>query len=80
MPYGPFERETLLDLTVNVIPIGILVFFLLLMLIADPWGRDPFAVAVSVGLMLIPIVSLGILTYVAGRVVQRDERRASDAS
>lgn len=80
MSYGPFERETLLDLTVNVIPIGILLFFAVLMLIANQWGWDPFALALSVGLMLVPVLCLGLLTYVAGQVIQRDENRQSDTS
>lgn len=70
-----FTRDTLLDLTVNVVPLGIILFFIVLFLVVTPWGWDPFPVLVSHGLLVIPFVSLALLTYVAGRVIQRDEAR-----
>jgi hypothetical protein len=67
------EKDTLLDLVVNVIPIGILAFFSLLFLMVNPWGWDPFPVLMTHFLTLFPLVVLVVVTWVAGRVVQRDE-------
>lgn len=69
------ETDTLLDLLVNVVPIVILLLFSLLFAIVNPWGWDPFPVLASHFLTLFPLVLLAALTYVAGRVVQRDEAR-----
>lgn len=79
MTYGPFEEETVLDLTVNMIPLGMLVFFLALILALNPWGFDPFQLTIATVLHLVPIVSLALLTYLSGRVIQRDEQAAEAA-
>lgn len=79
MPYGPFEEETLLDLTVNMIPLGMLVFFLALILTINPWGTDAFQLTIATVLHLVPIVALALLTYIAGLIVQRDEKAAETA-
>jgi hypothetical protein len=74
-----FDRETLLDLTVNIIPLGIILFFVLVFLFVNPWGFDPFVAAISIGLLVVPFVLLALLTYVSGRAVARDEKSASAA-
>lgn len=70
---GSLERETVLDITVNVVPLGILLFFTVLHVVVRPWGSDPFPLAVTAFLTLFPLLLLAILTYVSGLVVQRDE-------
>lgn len=47
-----------------------------MIVVITPWGRDPFQLTVAVVLHVVPIVSLALLTYVAGRIVQRDEQAA----
>jgi len=73
-----FDRETLLDLTVNVIPLGIILFFVALFLVIRPWERNLFVTAVSMGLLVVPFVALALLTYLSGRVIASAEQ--TDAS
>jgi hypothetical protein len=69
-----FDRETLLDLTVNIIPLGIILFFVVLFLVFRPFGTDPVATVISMGLLVIPFAALAILTYFAGKVITEAER------
>lgn len=68
-----FDRETTLDLLVNVIPLLIILFFMILFTVLQQWPFDAFLFTVSQGLLLVPLVLLALLTYVAGRVISRDE-------
>ena len=68
-----FDRETILDLAVNVIPLGIIVFFVVLFLAIRPWQGNLFVQAISMGLLVVPFVALALLTYVSGKVIARDE-------
>ena len=69
-----FDRETLLDLTVNVIPLGIILFFIVLFIAFRPFGVDLVATVISMGLLVIPFAALAILTYFAGKVITEAER------
>ena len=61
-----FDKDTMLDLTVNLVPLGILAFFIVGYLVVNPWGyENPLVAVISHGLMLFTFVSLAILTYVA---------------
>jgi len=73
MAFLNLTHDTWLDLTVNVIPIGILLVLDVLFWVVNPWGWDPFYVAITHFLTLFPLVLLAGLTYVAGRVVQHAE-------
>ena len=68
-----FDRETLLDLTVNVIPLGILLFFFLAFVIVQPWGFDLLMSGLQLGIIAVTGVSLVILTYFAGKAVSTAE-------
>lgn len=74
-----FDRETLLDLTVNFIPLGIILFFLVLFPLynyfVNPFGTDIVATTLMIGLHVVPFVALAILTYFAGKVITEAERR-----
>jgi hypothetical protein len=78
MSFLKITRETWTDLTVNLIPIGILLFLDGLFWVVNPWGWDPFVIAVAHFLTVFPMLCLGLLTYVSGRVIQRDEGRAGE--
>jgi len=67
------HRETLLDVSVNVIPMVIILFFTAYLLLTSPWASDPFVMAVAIGLHAIPFVLLGLLTWVSARVIQDAE-------
>ena len=68
-----FDRETSLDLVVNLVPLVIIAFFMVFFAVLQQWPFDPFLFVVSQGLLLVPLVLLGLLTYVAGRVISRDQ-------
>lgn len=69
-----FDRETLLDLTVNFIPLGIILFFIVLFAVFDPFDQDLVATVISQGLLVIPFAALAVLTYFAGKVITEAER------
>lgn len=70
-----FDRDTLLDLTVNFIPLGILGVFIALYIVFDPWGWDPLFSTLQFGLITITFVALAVLTYLSGKAIEGDERR-----
>lgn len=72
------DQETLLDLTVNIIPLIILVFFMIYFLIVDPWSSSLWLKVLGYGLLVIPLVLLALLSYIAGRLVARDEHRLEE--
>lgn len=74
------SHETLLDLTVNAIPIGILFFMDVLFIVYNPWGWDPWFVFWAHFLTLFPLVNLLLLSYVSGLFVQRDEQHEPERS
>lgn len=67
-------EETWLDLTVNFIPIGILAVLDVMFWVYNPWGWELWFVFWAHVLTFVPLVLLTLLTYVSGRVIQRDER------
>jgi len=74
MNSGVFDKDTLLDLTVNVVPLGILAFFIVGYLVVNPFaGTDLLVSVISHALMLFTFISLAILTYVAAVKIEGDE-------
>lgn len=72
-----FDRDTILDLTVNFIPLFIIAFFVVAFAVFPAFGVEPLlATAVQYGLLLVPFVFLAILTYISGKAVAADEKRA----
>jgi hypothetical protein len=71
-----FDRETLLDLTVNIIPLFIIGFFVVAFAVFPAFGVEPLASAVQFGLLAVPFVFLAILTYFSGKAIAGDEKRA----
>lgn len=67
------DRETFLDIVVNIIPMGILLFFVGLFLVYMPWEENLFLTVVSHFLTIFPLIMLALLTYVSARVISRDE-------
>lgn len=73
MGLTPFDRETLLDLTVNVIPLGIIGFFILTFLVVNPFGWDPVISTIQFAIVTTMFVFLAILTYFAGKAISDAE-------
>ncbi|WP_415378760.1 DUF6684 family protein [Halosimplex sp. TS25] len=80
MSFLKLTDETWLDLTVNFIPIGILAFLDVMFWVYNPWGWDLWFVFWAHVLTFVPLVLLTLLTYVSGRVIQRDEQRAESVA
>ena len=68
-----FERETLLDLTVNVIPMGIILFFVVGFGLVPSFGVDPVLTTLQYSVLVLPLLGLGVLTYYAGKAIERSE-------
>ncbi|RDI69681.1 DUF6684 family protein [Halopelagius longus] len=67
------DRETLLDIVVNIVPMGILLFFVVLFLLYMPWEENLFLTVVSHFLTIFPLLMLVLVTYVSARVISRDQ-------
>ena len=68
-----FEKETLLDLTVNVIPLGIILFFIGAFAVVPAFGVDPVFSGLQFALMITMFLLLAVLTYYAGKAVEGAE-------
>ena len=68
-----FDRETLLDLTVNAIPLGMLLFFVVLFAVVTA-GSDRIAWVVSQVLLVVPFVVLAGTTYLTGRIIAESQK------
>lgn len=78
-----FDRETMLDLTVNIIPLFIILFFIVGFAVFAPFGFEPAGLGTIMQyvLLLFPFVALAVLTYLSAKVIVRDERaQESDAT
>lgn len=70
-----FDRETLLDLTVNAIPLGMLLFFTVLFLVFRPFqGGAPAILVLQLSIVLLTFAGLLVLTYYAGKAVSLAEK------
>jgi len=68
-----FEKDTLLDLTVNVIPLGIILFFIAAFAVVNPFGFDAVFSGMQFALMISMFLLLGVLTYYAGKAIEGAE-------
>lgn len=60
-----WDRETWLDITVNAVPVAIMLVFIALFLVVTPWGLDGSLASLSqFGLVSVMIVLLVYLTYI----------------
>ena len=72
-----FDRETILDLVVNFIPLGIILFFIGAFAVFAPWGFEPMASGLMFAIMGVMFVALALLTYLSARAIAGDEKRAT---
>ena len=68
-----FDRDTMLDLSVNVIPLGILLCFVVLFAVFSPFPSDPVVLVVQMSIMILTGMALVILTYYSGKAITEDE-------
>lgn len=64
-----FDHETLLDLSVNVIPLGIIAFFFVLYAVVVPFPNDALIITVQMSILLLTGIGLAILTYFSGKAI-----------
>lgn len=74
-----FDRETLLDLTVNVIPFGILVIFFAAYLLFNPFEGGSVITAIQLAIVGVSGLGLMILTYYSGAAVSKAEKETEAA-
>lgn len=68
-----FDRETLLDLVVNAIPLAMMAFFVILFAVFNPFGADLANQALQFSIVIITFGALFILTYYSGRAISNAE-------
>jgi hypothetical protein len=75
-----FDKDTLLDLTVNIVPLAILAFFLVAFVVMNPWGAGfGFERVLQFAIVGLTFVALAILTYVAAVRIEGEEAEEADA-
>jgi len=73
-----WTRDTLLDVTVNVVPLVVLALFTVLFLVANPWGFSPPVIpAFMLAVLAAAFGSLVVVTYAGARAIARAEQRRS---
>jgi len=73
-----FDRDTMLDLSVNVIPIGILLCFIVLFAVVAPFPADSAVLIVQMSVIVITGVALAILTYYSGKAIESGEEEMDE--
>lgn len=73
-----FTRETLGDVLVNLVPLGVLAGFVAMFLLASPYAKDPVYTTVQLSLVVIPAAVLLVLTYYALKAVNAAERELGE--
>ena len=69
-----FDRDTMLDLVVNIIPLFIIFFFIVAFLLFNPFGVEALPSGIQFGLLVAPFVLLAILTYISGKAIAGAEK------
>lgn len=69
------RRETAIDVFINVVPIILLAYFLVLTLTNVAWRGVSRTVVVAHFLTVFPILVLAIATYVVARAIESDIQR-----
>lgn len=73
-----WDRDTILDITVNVIPLGILAFFTVAFLVVDQFGWDSLYTPLQLALVVLPFLALVVLTYFSARAIETDAEERDD--
>lgn len=74
MSSSVFDKDTLLDLTVNIVPLAILAFFFVVFVALNPWGSGvSLERAIQFVLVGWVFVALAVLTYVAAKRIEASD-------
>ena len=74
-----FDRETLLDLSVNFIPLIILALFVVVFIVSTPFGVDSTISTIQLGIIGSMALGLAVLTYYSGKAVATAEAETEAA-
>jgi len=74
-----FTKDTMLDLVVNVIPLGILAFFIGLFVVWGPFSWDPLYSTLMLGIVGGSFVLLTLLTYFSAIAIEGDAIASGEA-
>jgi hypothetical protein len=69
-----FDRDTMLDLVVNIIPLFIIFFFIVAFVVFNPFGVETLPTGIQFGLLIAPFILLAILTYISGKAIAGAEK------
>ena len=75
MNSGTFDRETLLDLVVNAIPLVMMAFFIVVFAVFNPFGSDPAGTAIQFSIVIVTFGALFLLTYYSGKAISNAEKK-----
>lgn len=64
-----FDRETLLDISVNLIPLGIILFFIVTYTVVGDYPSAPIITVVQMSIMGLTAIGLLVLTYYSGKAI-----------
>ncbi|MFT4884193.1 MAG: hypothetical protein ACI8U4_001706 [Natronomonas sp.] len=73
-----FDRDTLLDLFVNGIPLAILLFFVVLYVAVAPFPENSVVLVVQLSIITLTGVALALLTYFSGKAISTAEKEMED--
>lgn len=68
-----FDRETLLDISVNVIPLGIILFFIVVYTTMGDYPSAPLIVLLQMSILVLTGFGLLVLTYYSGKAISTAE-------
>ncbi|WP_416839099.1 DUF6684 family protein [Haloferax sp. DFSO52] len=72
-----FDKETILDLTVNMVPLVIILFFVVGYAVFNPFGFDSLTTGLQYGIMVGSFVLLAVLTYISGKAIAGSEKTST---
>ncbi|RDZ65372.1 cox cluster protein [Haloferax sp. Atlit-12N] len=72
-----FDKETILDLTVNMVPLAIILFFVVAFTFVNPFGFESLTSGLQYALLIAPFVLLAALTYLSGKAIAGSEKEGT---
>lgn len=73
MDSSTFDRETLLDLVVNGVPLAIMLFFIVLFAAYNPFGAHAVHTALQFSIVGVTFAALIVLTYYSAKAISAAE-------
>ncbi len=64
------DTETALDVAVNLFPLSIILFFVVVFAAFNPWGIDPLQSLLQFAILGSMVVALAITTYYVARAIE----------